>query len=137
MSGEPYSEKVSVNINTSTLSQIDILVDHGFYSNRSDFINQALREKLQAQRSTVERLIEAEEAAEPEQNKWFLGIVHMSREELERVKAAGRTIRLKGYGLLTIPDSIPDELVLETVESISVRGKVICSDAVRVKYGIK
>ncbi len=43
MANENYSEKVSVNINTSTLSNIDIPVDKGYYSNRSDFINQALR----------------------------------------------------------------------------------------------
>ena len=36
-----YSEKVSVNMNTSTLAGIDMLVDNGYYSNRSDFINQA------------------------------------------------------------------------------------------------
>ena len=40
------TEKVSVNINTSTLAAIDMLVDHGYYSNRSDFINQALREAV-------------------------------------------------------------------------------------------
>ena len=39
MANETYSEKVSVNINSSTLSSIDLLVDYGYYSNRSDFIN--------------------------------------------------------------------------------------------------
>ena len=39
MSNESFSEKVSVNINTSTLSSIDLLVDNGYYSNRSDFIH--------------------------------------------------------------------------------------------------
>ena len=40
------TEKVSVNINTSTLAAIDLLVDNGHYFNRSDFINQALREAI-------------------------------------------------------------------------------------------
>ena len=57
MSSETMSEKVSVNINTSTLSQIDLLVDGGYYSNRSDFINQALRSELQHQQSLLDRLI--------------------------------------------------------------------------------
>ena len=47
MTNENLTEKVSVNINSSTLSGIDLLVDNGYYSNRSDFINQALREGLQ------------------------------------------------------------------------------------------
>ena len=46
MSPDTYTEKVSVNINTSTLSTIDLLVDNGYYSNRSDFINQAVRSEL-------------------------------------------------------------------------------------------
>ena len=32
------------NMIIGTLSQIDLLVDQGFYSNRSDLINQAVRE---------------------------------------------------------------------------------------------
>ena len=47
MSPETYTEKVSVNINTSSWSSIDLLVDNGYYSNRSDFINQAVRAELQ------------------------------------------------------------------------------------------
>ena len=57
MSPEVYAEKVSVNINTATLSSIDLLVDNGYYSNRSDFINQAVRAELQRQQSTTDRLI--------------------------------------------------------------------------------
>ena len=49
MSPEIYTEKVSVNINTATLSTIDLLVDNGYYSNRSDFINQAVGAELQRQ----------------------------------------------------------------------------------------
>ena len=57
MANETYSEKVSVNINSSTLSNIDLLVDNGYYSNRSDFINHALRVALQQQQSTLDRII--------------------------------------------------------------------------------
>ena len=57
MSAEAYAEKVSVNINTASLSTIDLLVDSGHYSNRSDFINQAVRAELQRQQSTTDRLI--------------------------------------------------------------------------------
>ena len=58
MANENFSEKVSVNINTSTLSNIDILVDNGYYSNRSDFINQAVREGLQKHQATLDRIID-------------------------------------------------------------------------------
>lgn len=58
MANESYTEKVSVNINTSTLSSIDLLVDNGYYSNRSDFINQAVREGLQKHQATLDRIID-------------------------------------------------------------------------------
>ena len=136
MANEVYSDKVSVNINTSTLSQIDMLVDGGYYSNRSDFINQAVREKLQAQSDVLARLIRAEEA-EVEDNKWFLGVQSLSGDELRKLKDAGRTMTVKGYGLLIIPAAISEELLYETVECISVKGRVNCSAAVRAHYGIK
>ena len=61
MSQDNLTEKVSVNINSSTLSAIDLLVDNGYYSNRSDFINQALRESLDRNQSTLNRIIEQNE----------------------------------------------------------------------------
>ncbi len=63
MNNENLSEKVSVNINSSTLSSIDLLVDHGYYSNRSDFINQALREGLQKHQNTIDRIIDGKTKA--------------------------------------------------------------------------
>lgn len=136
MANEVYSDKVSVNINTSTLSQIDMLVDGGYYSNRSDFINQAVREKLQAQSDVLARLIRTEEA-EVEDNKWFLGVQSLSGDELRKLKEAGKTMTVRGYGLLIIPTAIPEELLYETVECVSVKGRVNCSAAVRAHYGIK
>ena len=47
------SEKVSVNMNVGTLSQIDVLVDLGYYSNRSDFINQAVRQAIDQKQSII------------------------------------------------------------------------------------
>ena len=61
MGNENFVEKVSVNINSSTLSTIDLLVDNGYYSNRSDFINQALREALRGHQTTVDRIVERNE----------------------------------------------------------------------------
>ena len=51
-SGRAY--KLSVNMNVGTLSQIDLLVDLGYYSNRSDFINQSVRQSLDQIQSIIE-----------------------------------------------------------------------------------
>ena len=90
MANENLSEKVSVNINSSTLSSIDILVDNGYYSNRSDFINQALRETLQKHQTTLERIIDKNmNTREENPHRWFIGVSPLGRAERERARDAG------------------------------------------------
>ena len=92
MANETYSEKVSVNINSSTLSSIDLLVDNGYYSNRSDFINQALRNTLQQQQSTLDRIIEKKEASVTEDSPWFIGVCGIGVADVNRWYEAGKQI---------------------------------------------
>lgn len=138
MSNENFSEKVSVNINTSTLSSIDLLVDNGYYSNRSDFINQALREGLQKHQNTLDRIIDAKTDSDHNgPNHWFIGVCGLEKREIEAAKRRGQTLTYTGYGVLAISDAIEDELLFEVVESIQVKGKVICKKSVKEHYGLK
>lgn len=132
---EQSTEKVSVNVNTATLSSIDLLVDNGYYSNRSDFINQSLRDSLNKQSGTIERIIEREKQKnEKSGNPWFLGVWSVSADELQSYVEAGTKLSITGYGLLKLGKDIPDELVFASVERIAVKGKVLCSEAVRKRY---
>lgn len=131
------SEKVSVNLNTATLSQIDLLVDGGFYSNRSDFINQALRETLDRRRSDIDRLAQQQSESTMENKQWFLGVRSVDKRELEALQAKGQKVVFQGYGLLGFAEDIPDELIFDTVEHIQVRGRVSASAAVKSRYGLK
>ena len=137
MANETYSEKVSVNINSSTLSSIDLLVDNGYYSNRSDFINQALRNTLQQQQSTLDRIIDKREAASTELNSWFFGLYSFGAESVNKWYEVGKQVSVTGYGILIIEESCDEEKLFSTVEKINVKGKVFCSDAVKKHYGIK
>ena len=124
------TEKVSVNINIGTLSQIDLLVDQGFYSNRSDFINQAVREYLNGKQEQIR----AEEENYDKYNfVWFIGLRGLTKSELELVKKQGHKKEIRGYGMLLIDESL-DDLVIETISSINVRGKIRCSDRIREHY---
>ena len=124
------TEKVSVNINIGTLSQIDLLVDQGFYSNRSDFINQAVREYLNGKQEQIR----AEEENYDKMNfVWFIGLRALTKSELELVKKQGHKKEIRGYGMLLIDESL-DDLVIETISSINVRGKIKCSDRIRKHY---
>ena len=124
------TEKVSVNINIGTLSQIDLLVDQGFFSNRSDFINQAVREYLNGKQDQIR----AEEENYDKYNfVWFIGLRGLTKIELEPLKIQGRQKAIRGYGILLIDESL-DDLVIETISSINVRGKIRCSDRIREHY---
>lgn len=127
------SEKVSVNMNIATLSQIDLLVDKGYYSNRSDFINQAVRQALNEKKSVIEETSKQQNDLD---FRWFIGVMALEKEELLKSKGNQVKIKIKGYGLLGI-DSELDDLVIENVESIAVKGKVICSDRIKKHFKIQ
>ena len=127
------SEKVSVNMNIATLSQIDLLVDKGYYSNRSDFINQSVRQALNEKSSVIEEMSKQQNALD---FRWFIGVMSLEKEELFKAKENRVKIKIKGYGLLGI-DSELDGLVIENVESIAVKGKVICSDKIKKHFKIR
>lgn len=126
------TEKVSVNMNIGTLSQIDLLVDQGFYSNRSDFINQAVRESLNQKQ---ERISEVRNSHDKMNFIWFLGIYNLKAQELMQIKKNNNTKTVSGYGLLYINEAL-DDLVTETISSIDVKGKVVCSDRLKEHYHI-
>ena len=138
MKSNDLSEKVSVNVNSSTLSSIDILVDNGYYSNRSDFINQALREGLMKHQGTLDRIISKHEA---EKNKsftpWFVGVSSLGNAYLEELKTYERVFTFSGYGVLVIDKDIDEELLFSVIEKINVKGRVISSQSIKDHYNLK
>ena len=44
------SEKITINLGHVDLGHIDLMVQEGFYSNRTDFIRTAIRRRLEAAR---------------------------------------------------------------------------------------
>ena len=123
-------EKVSVNMNIGTLSQIDLLVDLGYYSNRSDFINQSVRQVLDQKQSVIEN----ETKRRRESNgDWFIGIYVFTEDQLLSAKAKGKKIKVSGYGVVVIDKKL-DDLALEVIESIDIKGKLIASPQIKDKF---
>ncbi len=124
------SEKVSVNMNVGTLSQIDLLVDLGYYSNRSDFINQSVRQSLDQKQS----IIENEASRQRESNgDWFTGIYVVTKAQLVNAKERGKKIRIGGYGVVVIDKKL-DDLALEVIESIDIKGKILASQKIKETF---
>ena len=123
-------EKVSVNMNAATLAQIDLLVDKGYYSNRSAFINEAVNQALGDKQNVIDRIVDQQKTS---QKLFFIGITHLEKYDFEMYKARNQRHRISGYGVLILQSGI-DDLILETVESIHVVGKVCCSERIRKAY---
>ena len=137
MSPDTYTEKVSVNINTSTLSSIDLLVDNGYYSNRSDFINQAVRGELQRQQTIIDHIIRRNEKDAEDEYSWFIGIFGVTAKMVEESCRKGESMDITGYGLLVIHEDCDEEKLFQVIKSIKVRGRVKASPAVKAHYGLK
>jgi len=117
------TEKITVNLGLIDLGEIDLLVGEGFYANRTDFIRSAIRRQLET-RSTAVRDTVARRTLE-------LGSVHYIRADLERLRAAGKTVHLRVLGLGSIANDVSPELALATIESVEVLGAFRASREVK------
>jgi Arc/MetJ-type ribon-helix-helix transcriptional regulator len=116
-------EKITINMAPVDLGQIDLLVQEGFYQNRTDFIRTSIRNQLathaEAVRQTVAR------------KTLVLGLQHYTRRDLEAVRAAGEKLQIRVLGLASIADDVPPELALATIDSLEVLGAFRASPAVK------
>jgi Arc/MetJ-type ribon-helix-helix transcriptional regulator len=117
------TEKVTVNIGYVDLGHIDLLVQEGFYSNRTDFIRTAIRNQVE-RHADVARQSVARKSLD-------LGLRHYSREDLERARAAGQMLNIRVLGLASIAADVSPELARDTIASVSVLGVLQASAEVR------
>jgi len=108
------SEKITINLGFVDLGHIDLLVEDGFYSNRTDFIRTAIRNQLErhadvVKRSTVRKSLD-------------LGLRNYSREDLEDARRAGRMVDINVLGLATIAPDVTPALARATIASVVVLG---------------
>ncbi len=108
------SEKITINVGLVDLGQIDLLVDEGFYANRTDFIRTAIRRQLDSRADAVNDTVT--------RRALKLGTHHLSRRDLEQLRDAGQTVDLHVLGLATIAHDVSPELALATISSVEVLG---------------
>jgi len=108
------SEKITINVGLVDLGQIDLLVDEGFFANRTDFIRTAIRRQLESRATAVSDTVA--------RRTLTLGTQHLSRRDLEQLRDAGQTVELRVLGLATIADDVTPELALATITSVEVLG---------------
>ena len=117
------SEKITINLGVIDLGQIDLLVQEGFYSNRTDLIRTAIRNQLSTHAEVVRETVA--------RKTFVLGLQHYSRGDLEAVQAAGEMLQIQVLGLASIADDVSPELARATIDSIVVLGALHASAAVK------
>ena len=122
--GKPAdSEKITINLGYVDLGQVDLMVQEGFYSNRTDFIRTAIRNQLERHADVVRQ--------STARNSLDLGLRNFSREDLEAVRRAGEMLNINVLGLASIAEDVTPELARATIASVSVLGALHASPAVK------
>ncbi|GIH29762.1 hypothetical protein Aph01nite_80720 [Acrocarpospora phusangensis] len=119
----PEAEKITINMNVVDLGKVDLLVEEGFYSNRTDFIRTAIRNQLNRHDDEVRHSMTRRALA--------IGVLHYNRAELEEYAAAGEQLNIALTGLLSIGSDVSAELARQTIQSIKIVGVFRASPAVK------
>jgi Arc/MetJ-type ribon-helix-helix transcriptional regulator len=122
-SAKPADEKITLNIGCVDLGQIDLLVQEGFYANRTDLIRTAIRNQLASQVEVVRQVVS--------RRALVLGIQHFTVAELRAAQAAGQQLQIRVLGLAVIAPDVKPALALAAIESITVLGALHASPAVK------
>jgi Arc/MetJ-type ribon-helix-helix transcriptional regulator len=117
------TEKITINLGYVDLGHIDLMVQEGFYSNRTDFIRTAIRNQLERHADAVKRSV-AHKSLD-------LGLRHYSRDDLEGARAAGQMLHIHVLGLASIADDVTPELARATIGSIVVLGALRASPVLK------
>jgi Arc/MetJ-type ribon-helix-helix transcriptional regulator len=117
------TEKMTINVGVVDLGQVDLLVQEGFYSNRSDLVRTALRNQLALHADLLKQTVA--------RRTLTVGLQHYSRADLERTVAAGQRLQVQVVGLARIADDVTPDLARAAIESVTVLGAFQASAAVR------
>lgn len=108
------SEKLTVNLNVVDLGKVDVLVEEGFYSNRTDFIKTAVRNHLKDHEQDVENYITETQSA--------VGITYFNQADLLRKREKNERLKVNFVGLFWLANDVDPELAREVFASINVSG---------------
>jgi Arc/MetJ-type ribon-helix-helix transcriptional regulator len=120
---KPADEKITINLGYIDLGQIDLLVQEGFYANRTDLIRTAIRNHLASHAEVVKQVVA--------RKTLVLGIQYFSADDLRAVQASGEVLQIRVLGLATLAPDVTPELALAAIDSVVVLGALHASPAVK------
>jgi Arc/MetJ-type ribon-helix-helix transcriptional regulator len=119
----PDTEKITINMPAVDLGKIDLLVQEGIFTNRTDFIRTAIRSQIDKHNIEIQQSVE--------RHSFGIGVISYSRSDLERYINKGEKVTITIIGLLHLHNDITPELALQAIESVQVRGIFKARDDVK------
>ena len=119
----PDSEKLTINLTPMDLGRIELLVEQGFYANRSEFIRTAINHQLEKHAETVRET--------STRQGLVVGAMTFGRAQLEHYRKGGKRLAIKVIGYLSISDDVTPALAAQAIESITIRGVFKASPEVK------
>jgi len=117
------TEKLTINLGVVDLGQVDLLVQEGFYSNRTDLIRTAIRNQLALHVDEVRQTVA--------RRMLVLGLKDLTRAELDAARKARQMLDIRVVGLARIAEDVTPELARATIRTVDVLGAFHASAAVR------
>jgi len=117
------TEKITINMSAVDLGRVDLLVEEGFYSNRSDFIRTSIRKELDVHRDMVVQVVS--------RKTMVIGVVKYTRQDLEKAKAKGVSYDIKVVGTVILDKDISPELARASIGRLKVYGILRASPEVK------
>jgi len=117
------TEKITINMNAVELGKIDLLVEQGHYSNRTDFIRSAIRSQLEKHTLEVQQAVT--------RHSFGIGAFAHTLADFERYKKKGEKIKIDVIGVYNIASDVPVALAVEVMETVKVYGIFQASSAMK------
>ena len=117
------SEKITINLGYVDLGHVDLMVQDGFYANRTDFIRTAIRNQLDRHADVVRQSVA--------RKSLDLGLRHYSRGDLEAARQSGAALRINVLGLASIAPDVSAELARASIASVRILGALHASPEVK------
>ena len=125
------AEKVTINLSTVELAQIDFLVEKGLYASRSDFIRLATRKQTEEHKKEIEQFVDTSDesswvsfGALTDTMIWSLGAAAISQEHVEEVLKAGKKFDIRIIGVLIVKKDVNPEHFKQVLKRCKVFGKI-------------
>ena len=117
------TEKITINLSVVDLGQVDLLVEQGLYSSRSDLIRTAIRNQLSTHGDVVQQAVVRKSLG--------LGVLVYNHKDLEASLAKGEMMDIRLVGMVVLSKSITPELARQAIRSLHVYGVLRASPAVK------